>query len=401
MIHMQQTLADNITYLIGSEEHLENMIKAPADIPFSDEVVMFLNDLAGEIRRDEDARKYSDIQTFAFWCRKASVLEMKRRYADLDQRIGRGITFHIAPSNIPMMFMFSVVVSLLAGNSNIVRLSSKYFPQTDIICRILKKLFEERYQNIADRIIICQYPHSEEITGYFSKICNSRIIWGGDNSINEIRKIQIPSYAIDLPFFDRFSFAVIDADAYLASNTKSKIAEQFYNDTYFTDQNACTSPQLVIWRGKEHAEEASEAFWKELKIVVDKKYEFQSVQAVDKLSAMCDFAIDHHEGRLIEDDMSLCRMRIDKLYSQLKDYRCPGGYFYEYITDNLQDLSVLMTRECQTVDVYGIERREILDVMKKNHGQGVDRIVEIGHTMDFGLQWDGFDFIYSLSRVVS
>lgn len=43
--------------------------------------------------------------------------------------------------------------------------------------------------------------------------------------------------------------AVIDAIEYnrLDEKEKLKTARKFYNDTYLTDQNACTSPKIVVW----------------------------------------------------------------------------------------------------------------------------------------------------------
>jgi len=32
---------------------------------------------------------------------------------------------------------------------------------------------------------------------------------------------------------------------------------------------------------------------------------------------------------------------------------------------------------------------------------GVDRLVEIGQALQFTLQWDGFDLIYMLTRIVN
>ena len=42
---------------------------------------------------------------------------------------GRGLAYHIGPSNVPMNFAFSLFYSLLAGNPTIVRLPSLNFPQ--------------------------------------------------------------------------------------------------------------------------------------------------------------------------------------------------------------------------------------------------------------------------------
>ncbi len=396
---MQQELKDKVRFLVGDADILEQMRETAGFEPFAPETVEFLDEFSKLLRGDADAGKYSDVQTFAFWCRKSSVLRMKENYGgSLKNRTGRGLAFHVAPSNIPMMFLFSMAVALLAGNSSIVRVSSREFEQSTAACRLLQKLLGDHPEE-AGKIVILRYPHEEELTRYFSAVCDSRIIWGGDRSIGEIRKLPLPPHGIDLPFYDRFSFCVINSAEYLKYGKKQLLAENFYNDTYFTDQNACTSPQLVVWT-KEGAAEARRQFWEELEKVVSRKYRFQDIQGVDKLAAACRYAVCHSDGKAFCTDKSLCRVEIGALHKDLKDFRCPGGYFYEYAAERLDEIAEVCTKECQTISYFGFDRQELLDVVKRNRCRGVDRIVPIGKTMDFGLQWDGFDFIYSLSKVI-
>lgn len=400
MIHMQQDFRNKIHFLVGSEASFEQLGNNSCRRPFADEVIDFLQNLSTCLINDKEAKKYSDIVTFAFWCRKANVVAMKKKYTDLNDRKGRGISFHIAPSNIPVMFAFSLVASLLGGNSNIVRVSSKIFPQTEIICRHINSLFANEYKELANSNFIVSYPHDEQINSYFSQLCDSRIIWGGNRSIASIRESALKPSAIELPFYDRFSFAIIGTEEYLKADDKAEIAEKFYIDTYFTDQNACTSPQLLVWIGENEEEyiKAKTIFWAELKKVIDKKYVFQPIQGVDKLAAINRYSIEVGDGKAVWDDMNLMVITIDNLHSNLKDYRCPGGYFYEYHASSIDEIKVMCSTECQTIAFYGVERNSIIDVT--NRCSGVDRVVPLGATMNFGLVWDGFDFITSLSKLV-
>lgn len=403
MILMRQEWQNKVRLLTGSEEVLSTMDAVCGIEPFAEKTVSFLNDLSTELTRDMNARSYSDIVTFAFWCRKSNILRLKEHYCDLQDRRGRGMTFHIAPSNIPMMFAFSMAVSLLAGNANIIRLSSKEFPQTGIVCKHLNHLLDAQYIELRERIVILTYPHDEQITAYFSGICDSRVIWGGDRSVNEIRRFPLYPYAIDLPFYDRFSFAVVDVDSYLAEPNKERLAKRFYDDTYLTDQNACTSPQLLVWLSRDgdqaKAGLAKKAFWAELQKRVEKKNSFQDVQVVDKLCALAGYAAAHSGGKAMYGDMALVRVEIEELDPRLKDYRCPGGYFYEYLTSDLNEIRPVCTKECQTIAYFGLTREEIMRAV--DGCRGVDRIVPIGNTMDFGLKWDGFDFIDSLTKIIA
>ena len=102
------------------------------DVPFSDVVIEYLSTLSSSLLRDRESRLYPDVVTFAFFCRKANLLAQKKKYVrDDNLRLGRGVLFHIAPSNVPINFGYSLVAGLLSGNYNIVRVSSKIFPQVD------------------------------------------------------------------------------------------------------------------------------------------------------------------------------------------------------------------------------------------------------------------------------
>ncbi len=77
--------------------------------------------------KDPRSRVYSDVITLGFWLRRASLNELKEKYGfdDGDVHLGRGVVFHIAPSNIPVNFAYSLVSGLLMGNANVVRVPSK------------------------------------------------------------------------------------------------------------------------------------------------------------------------------------------------------------------------------------------------------------------------------------
>ena len=69
--------------------------------PFSDEVILYLNELSSILLRMPEVRHYPDVVTFAFFCRKANLLHLQKEHATNSLRLGRGLVFHIAPSNVP------------------------------------------------------------------------------------------------------------------------------------------------------------------------------------------------------------------------------------------------------------------------------------------------------------
>ena len=143
---LMQLSFNELQYVVGTAETVEQMSKAKVLRPFDDSVIEFLNDLSSLLRKN---REYPDVATFGFWCRKAALLQEKDKYDDIDKRFGKGVVFHSTPSNVPVNFAFSFASGLIAGNANIVRLPGKPFPQVDIICDAVKKLLNDKHKEIA------------------------------------------------------------------------------------------------------------------------------------------------------------------------------------------------------------------------------------------------------------
>ena len=65
-------------------------------------------------------------------------------------------------------------------------------------------------------ISIIRYTDNEGLTKKLSLICDARLIWGGDKTIGDIKKYDSKSRNIDIPFSDRFSISLINAEDKIA-----------------------------------------------------------------------------------------------------------------------------------------------------------------------------------------
>ena len=400
---MQQNF-DNITVLYPQAFKLEDIKEKKAMQPFNDKAIGFLNALSKELNRDQRTRLFPDVATFAFFCRKANILNFEKKYSFSGDgiRLGHGIVFHIAPSNVPVNFAYSLLCGILAGNINIVRVSSKDFEQVTIIRDAILKLKETGEHNeVADRIVLVKYDRQSAATSTLSSICDVRVIWGGDETISQIRKSSLPARSFDVCFADRYSLCAIHAAAYLKNANPEAIALDFYNDTYLFDQNACTAPHLVVWLGEgEDIRKAKDLFWTNLYSVVRKKYDnIQAVVAVDKLTALYKQAIALPDiTKEISEDNLLWRVHLSRLPENIDEFRCTSGYFAEYNASTLDELVEIINNKYQTLSYYGFSESELKDFFLRNTPTGIDRIVPVGHTMDFSLIWDGYNLIKTLSR---
>lgn len=401
VIPMQQNFED-IKLLFPSNISWEQWKRYKPDIPFSDQVIEFLDALSMALLKDKESRLYPDVITFAFFCRKANMLNLKKQYVSDQIRLGRGILFHIAPSNVPVNFGYSLVAGLISGNHNIVRVSSKEFYQVKLVTKHISTLAAiDALREIADRIVLVRYDRSSSATSFFSSFCDVRIIWGGDETISQIRNSPIPARSYDVTFADRYSLAVINADE-IENNDIAKLAEGFYNDTYLFDQNACSAPHTVIWLGnQERISKAQDMFWKAVHLEVKKKYEFQPIMAIDKLTAFYHQAVSMPIQKEEAEDNMLLRVNLKRLPSNIDEFRCACGYFSEFVASSLDEIVPIINNKYQTMAYYGFDKQRLTRLVLENNITGIDRIVPIGTTSDFAFFWDGYNLIDTLSREIS
>lgn len=393
---------DRLSYLVGSRETLRGICGTAAKRPFDAAVTDFLNDLSKVLMANQDARAFSDVVTFAFWIRKSATARLREQFDKKDEniRLGRGVAFHIAPSNVPVNYAYSLAAGLLTGNANLVRVPSKEFEQVRIINRAINDTLNmETHAEMRDYICLVRYDRSREVNDLLSELSDTRVIWGGDETIAELRKSPLGPRANEITFADRFSIAMIDSDCYLARMDQQKIAEGFYNDTYLTDQNACTSPRMVVWLGTQPAK-AKEIFWNNLHMLVREKYAFQPIQGVNKLTGGFLLAAAHEGVKIVSGpDNLIVRVQVPNLFNNLMEFKDNSGYFFEYDCNDILALKNLCDDlRCQTVAYIG-DRKMFIPLLESGV-KGIDRIVPVGQTMDFSFIWDGYNLYERLTRTV-
>lgn len=399
-MQLNSDVLNRVTYLSGSAELTAQLPNVPAKVPFDDSIVDFLNEVSRKLMGNRTAKAYSDVVTFAFWIRKSSVMKLKERFEKKDSalHLGKGVAFHIAPSNVPVNFAYSLVAGLLNGNANVVRVPSKDFPQVSIIAEAFNDVLG---QNEAMRpyIQLIRYGRDKDINELFSSIADVRVVWGGNQTIEELRKSPLPPRSGEITFADRYSLAVIDSDSYLDIEDKDRVAEDFYNDTFFSDQNACTSPRVVIWIGN-RIEEAKKVFWETEHKLAEKKYTFQSIQGVNKLTSSYLIAVAEPGVKVEEhEDNLIVRVKVPEIMENLMDYRDNSGYFYEYDCKDILEIKDLCNdKRCQTIAYIG-NSKAVLPLIEAGV-KGIDRVVPMGKTMDFDLIWDGYNLPALLTRTV-
>lgn len=366
----------------------------------------FLSELSKNLFASKDLRNYDDIASFAFWCRKSNLEKISKDYINHNFSLGRGLIFHITPSNVPINFAFSFALGLLSGCSNIVRLPSKKYPQIDTICSEIFNLFNKtKYKELSCMNKFITYEKNETITEHISLMSNARLIWGGDNTIAELKKARTKPRCIDICFSNRYSFTLISSE-YLNSlklNELKAVANKFYNDAFILNQNACSSPYLIIWIGNDEDTNKSKLlFWKELIQIIIKKNPIEGSEIMEKFRHLCKTSIEFDQDIDIDwKNNMIYRINIKKLSNDIYKFKFRSGFFFEHTTKDINNIWEIINEKYQTITYLGIDPEKIFNSLNKKNVLGIDRIVPIGQALSIGHIWDGFDIIDSLSRKIS
>ena len=389
--------------LFGNKQLVDLINKNPFQI-FDDRVIEFFDDLSKSLLKRKEVKYFPDVVSFLFFSRKSNLNKIKKNYLEQKKNLGRGLSFHISPSNVPINFAYTLLTGLISGNKCLVRVTSKEFEQlTFLISEIKKKLNLKKYLFIKKNILVIKYKYNEEITDYLSKISDIRIIWGGDKTVNEIRKSPIKPRSFDITFADRYSACLIDTNYYIASEEKSKIAKNFFNDTYYFNQKACSSPHLIFWLGdKDQYLKARKIFWEQLYQVLEKKkFTLDSFSILNKHKIICGSTFkNNHENTSIYKDNRINLINLKKLNKSVFSISCGDGLFAEYQSKNINSLIKIMSQKFQTLTYIGNKKEKVLEKIINKSPKGLDRLVEVGDAGNFSFDWDGYELVRPMSRKI-
>ena len=304
---------------------------------------------------------------------------------------------------MPINFFYSYLFGLISGNVNIVRIPNKDFIQIKILLDILDNIFKiKKYSTIKSMSYFIRYNKDSKFTESISKVCNIRIIWGGDKTIQEIRKYPIQAQTREITFSDKYSVCLLNSNEILSadSNKMKILTNNFYNDGYLIDQNACSSPHLIIWVGKKNISKAKEKFWGNVEKLALLKYDMPEVAVIDKYTKYCIDSINLDLKNKSNKSNILYHIELKTVPKNVSELRGKWGYFYELHSKNINILKDLITNNFQTITYFGFKKEIIKQLIVDNGILGVDRIVPVGYAHVMSEIWDGYDMISSLSKTI-
>lgn len=354
------------------------------DSSFSDDVINEITAFSTFLLKAQHSNAHSAL---GFWCRKSNILAMKSDFKSSAHSSPKGLIFHITPANVDTVYFYSLILSILCGNSNIVRISDRSGDEAYQLIDSLKLFLSQRPQSVLHALIcIVSYPSSvEQLTRYFSELCDMRVIWGGDDAIAKINQQSPVTNQICFP--DRFSIAVLHLES--AAEIEDA-AIRFTRDYVPFSQQACSSIKAVLWHKTSKSLQA--LFWQSLKDKVQHSDEaFSQTAQYNRLYNFQRLLLMH-------------QFSVENTYKSVAGLICEAAPFDLAILADHKGDGLLLSfdmgnfdftthAKLQTVSCFGLTTSEL----EKLSSLAL-RITPLGSALAFNYLWDGENLLMAFSN---
>jgi hypothetical protein len=400
----------NITLLTPVDDIKRFFDKSYERKVFSELAVRFICIFSESILKLPNVKNSPDLVALAFWMRKSNIKRLEKDFISKCQgqlKVPVGKVIHFAPSNVDTIFIYSLFISLMVGNTNVVRVSSKSSFQKDVLVDLLKELLlQSEFRKLQTSLSIVTYPHSESITSFLCSKVDMRVIWGGDETVNQISSLPLPPTATEIKFANKYSLSLLNAKyiSELAPSQFVKFVNDFVNDSYWFGQQGCSSPRTVIWLNQSEYSYIVDTFWEAVAIKSSTMFgdEIVAADVMNKIVAANLYAVSLDECQVIKTGNMLTRINLSDLqkHNELRNLHCGSGFFLENNIDSLESLKDIVDRKSQTISYFGFDV-ELLKAEFIEHGIFPDRVVPVGEALNFSIIWDGYDLFQCMTRTVN
>ena len=365
-----------------------------------------------------DKGEVRDIPGVAFlrlWLRRGTLEPILTRELGAEALAGRwredgrarlrafplGVVGHWPAGNIEIQPILSMTCALLGGNGCIVRVPVGLAEPTRWIIDALAQA--DRDGTVIERTFLAHFDHSRiDLHAAMARVVDGAMIWGGEESVTQVRALSFPHWARVVVFGPRLSVAVMDADTWGKQSERLSWCRRMARDVWQFDQQACSSPQTLFLERDASCDPAE--------FVEDLKRAFEEENRA-------------HPRAEIEPSLTsaICRARSSWLldntanrasFPQSPDWTILQGTGAEIpeptqgrtltvlLADDLMDV---VSRFDGTVQTLGLamkdsNRERLLAETAGQHG--VDRIVRLGQMHVFSSPWDGMDLVRPMTRLV-
>jgi hypothetical protein len=375
--------------------------------PFAAARMDTLARLSAALLADPVLRQDPASVSVAYWLRRAQLARLAEEHARRAAtepgvlRVPVGRVLHLAPSNVDTLFIYSWALAYLCGNASVVRLSQESGVVVEALLRLIDSVAAGDGELRATNRFVT-YGHDDAITTALSAWCAHRVIWGGDEAVASIRPLPLPPHASERVFGNKYSFAVIDAARYqdAPEAERVRVASGFFNDLFWFDQMACSSPHVVFWIGApEAADSAARDFERALQAeVARRRFEPPVSSAVHRRGYAFGLAVSADVRVALEHPGFVGVHLQDR--SALNKEVCGGGLVRHLPVTRLSEVLAFVDEGDQTLTHWGLDGDALRDFASVAGARGLDRVVPIGEALAFDVVWDGFHLIDDVLRRV-
>jgi hypothetical protein len=392
VIHLADSLSSEINWHIKPDSQAQDHSAAPLDA-----IKTAVAGFSAYLFKHPTAREFPEIVALAFWFRQAHLdqITVELKCHQIHRQVKR--VFHIAPANVDTVFMYSVLLSALCGNKNVVRVSQRSGDATWLLIALLRNyLTLAEGSDLAPLIGVLEYDAlHQQITEQLSHWCDLRVIWGGDNAITAISGIVPQTPQICFP--DRYSVTVLELSR---EADFAKHARAFLADVVPFTQQACSSPKAIYWLNTDV--ESQTQFWLQVGLALESiSHKFEMSHKVEqhiqlqKLAASYGMTLWQHTGNKhgsfarIQNVGPLSHCKVKSLTAGVLEAHDGNGLVLEQDIASVEE--VACSSKLQTIG-YAVAR----DWQDPN-GQ-FKRVVPVGKALEFAPVWDGVNLIQAFGQ---
>ena len=386
----------------------EKVLKEKPFEIFNKDVIKFLSILSKNlIEKDLKNEDFIDFKGFGFWVREANLINQRNSRKDIKHRVGRGVVLHIAPSNIAANSLYTLAFGLLSGCPSIIRLSNKNISELTSIMKLIKTIFENNeLSQISKKISLINYEHDENINIYFSSLVDSRIIWGGDETIQIFKSYQTSSHCLDIVFPNKVSSSILSSEWLVSSDSDEIVnkADLFARDIGLFSQMACSSPKsLILLKDKKSCtKKLLLEFFNKCDLSLSKKNWLAENHSLNNFKSSVDILIKLPNFTCIFKGTNLSVFSADSNdFNEIDQFLTKDSCIFISEVDSIEEAINLLPKNNQTIVCIGLKKEVKEKLVEKASLNGSNRFVSPGNALSMNLYWDGYDIISLLSKLIS
>lgn len=312
-----------------------------------------------------------------------------------------GVVGHWPAGNIEIQPLLSMSCALLGGNACLVRVPTGLIEATRVIMAALRDV--DTTGTLTNRILMMGFDHERmDLQQAMAAAVDGAMIWGGAESVAQIRALPFPHWARVAVFGPRLSIAAMDGQSWDDETEQAAWCQRIARDVWQFDQQACSSPQALFLERREGCD--PEKFVQTLRRAFEAENRVHPRHDIHPAlsSAIC----LARASWLLEDSTRNAIFPMSPDWTILlgdgSDIPTPtqGKTLSVLLVENLLDPIGKFDGAVQTLGlaVSNVTQEAILAQAAARNG--VDRIVKLGRMHVFGSPWDGADLVRPMTRMV-